>query len=316
MVVAILTNQWSLQIRRDQVASADLLSRQSQQIQKIIRDNQSEARRLSAAIDILNSDRDRLYARVSSVEQGLDSVTGSIKAQVAVPSPVPDQAPAHPDSTPSAAPPPPATPPVVEPVASTGSDQSLKMASGPAPADPAATRPTEPPAPAPAVGDTTASVQHDAELPAVPVQRTEFGIDLGGANSVDGLRALWRGRVQSNTSLAALRPLIAVRERPNGLGVQLRLVAGPLRDAAMAARLCASLNESERGCETAVFDGQRLAPGNNEPAAAVAAPVNPKGRKPGNVRSELRGEPPLARPEDGALVPKPRPARASMIGRQ
>ena len=30
-------------------------------------------------------------------------------------------------------------------------------------------------------------------LPKLPVQRTEFGVDVGGANSVGGLRALWRG---------------------------------------------------------------------------------------------------------------------------
>jgi hypothetical protein len=104
------------------------------------------------------------------------------------------------------------------------------------------------------------------------VQRTEFGVDLGAANSIDGLRALWRGLLKSNTALAALRPIIVVRERNNGLGMQLRLVAGPLGDAAAAARICAGLVESERSCETSVFDGQRLAVKSEDATPALRPP--------------------------------------------
>ena len=93
------------------------------------------------------------------------------------------------------------------------------------------------------------------------VQRTEFAVDVGAANSVAGLRALWRGllKSKSNAALAALRPIIVVKEGNNGLGMQLRLVAGPLSDAAAAAKICAGLIESKRACETTVFDGQQLA---------------------------------------------------------
>jgi hypothetical protein len=101
------------------------------------------------------------------------------------------------------------------------------------------------------------------------VQRTEFGIDLGGANSVGGLRALWRGllKSRSNAALTTLRPIIVIRESNTGLGMQLRLVAGPLDDAAAAAKICAGLIESERTCETTVYDGQRLAMKTEEPKA-------------------------------------------------
>ncbi len=85
-------------------------------------------------------------------------------------------------------------------------------------------------------------------------------MDVGGANSLGGLRALWRG-LKSNTALAALRPIIVV--------MQLRLVAGPLADAAAAAKICAALLESQRPCETTVFDGQRLAMKAEEPPASV-----------------------------------------------
>ena len=80
VIVALLASQSSIGLRRDQVAAADLV-RQSQQIQAVARESQSETRRLAAAIDTLNSDRDRLYSRVTVLEQGLDSVTGAIARQ-------------------------------------------------------------------------------------------------------------------------------------------------------------------------------------------------------------------------------------------
>ena len=62
------------------------------------------------------------------------------------------------------------------------------------------------------------------------LRRTEFGVDLGTANSVNGLRMLWLGllKSRSNAPLTALRPIIVIKESTNGLGMQLRLVAGPL----------------------------------------------------------------------------------------
>ena len=106
------------------------------------------------------------------------------------------------------------------------------------------------------------------------VQRTEFGVDVGGANSVGGLRALWRGllKTRANAPLAALRPIIVIKESSTGLGMQLRLVAGPLTDAAAAAKICAAMIANERPCETTVFDGQRLAMNaNDQPAPSAAA---------------------------------------------
>ncbi len=80
VIVAVMANQTQLGWKRDQMASADL-SRQTQQVQMVARENQNEARRLASAIDTLNNDRDRLYARVTGLEQGLDSVTGAIARQ-------------------------------------------------------------------------------------------------------------------------------------------------------------------------------------------------------------------------------------------
>jgi hypothetical protein len=72
--------------------------------------------------------------------------------------------------------------------------------------------------------------------------------------------------------LATLRPIIVVKEGTNGLGMQLRLVAGPLNDAGIAAKICAVLTENKRPCETAIFDGQRLSLGPDDAPPAAAKP--------------------------------------------
>jgi hypothetical protein len=321
VILALLANQFSIGWRRDQVAATDLV-RQSQQIQAAARESQNEARRLASAIDTLNGDRDRLYARVTVLEQGLDSVTGAIARQNSPPAsaqpvsissatPGPQPAPQSPAAVPAAstvattvaatAERPPADAPVPQqapaavPFAGQGSSNApaaipatplMASKSIMAPPDLAAGKLIEPEPVAPPEPEVVASAPSGDEAeadasPAAPlaVQRTEFGVDVGGANSLNGLRALWRGllRSRSNAALTTLRPIIVVREGNSGLGMQLRLVAGPLSDAAAAAKICAGLIESQRTCETAVFDGQRLAMKADEPAAspkpAAAKPV-------------------------------------------
>ena len=129
-----------------------------------------------------------------------------------------------------------------------------------------------------------------AEAPLPKVQRTEFGVDVGGANSVAGLRALWRGLVKSraNAPLATLQPIIVIREGTGSRGMQLRLVAGPLSDAAAAAKLCAVMTENDRHCETAVYDGQRLTmKGDEAPAPAAVKPPAPAQKKNAQKRATV-----------------------------
>jgi hypothetical protein len=145
------------------------------------------------------------------------------------------------------------------------------------------------------------------------VQRTEFGVDVGGANSVGGLRALWRGllKTRANAPLAALRPIIVVKESSTGFGMQLRLVAGPLTDAAAAAKICAGMTANDRPCETTVFDGQRLSlTGNDRDQPAPTAPATTStkpathGRHSSYRHSAAREEP---------APPKPAPSTLSLI---
>lgn len=318
VVVAVMASQSSLGARRDQIASADL-ARQAQQIQTVAQQNQAEARRLASAIDTLNGDRDRLYSRVTVLEQGLDSVTGSIARQNsaatspqagpsllnALEQPTFLNPPAAPATTVAALTDKPrdAAPRQREPTPATPLMPSRSMM---APPDPAAAKliaPDQPPeiitatrvpdveAAAPAPGPELSKAPSE-----IAVQRTEFGVDLGGANSIDGLRALWRALLKSDSAaIGSLRPIIVVKERSNGLGMQLRLVAGPLSDAAAAAKICAALMESARSCETSVFDGQRLAlTGTDPPPAARPA------RKRATAK-RVSGEAAPAKPKNSAL---------------
>ena len=395
IIVALLANQSSLRLRHDELAAADL-SRQAQQIQSVARESQSETRRLASAIDTLNGDRDRMYSRLSTLEQGLDSVTGAIARQSSA-TPPPPPAAATTSAAPTAAAPASAAPsapqpaaeaaapapeaaatepaPLIGPVATTTAvmtgkqtaeakrreQANAKMAAAtltpipapipapspavPAPSSPLATTATMPPLvasksmmgppdpaapkliepepaktaaatvspatpqaspapaaqPAPAIAATTpetATATRDTDKvaadkpvteksaaaetapeasPQLAVNRTEFGVDVGGANSVGGLRALWRGllKSRSNAALAALQPIIVIKESNSGLGMQLRLVAGPLTDAAAAAKICATMVENERPCATTVYDGQHLAMKVDDAPASTGA-ISPK----------------------------------------
>lgn len=307
VVIAVMANQAQLGWRRDQAASADL-TRQADRLQMLTKESQNEARRLAAAIETLNTDRDRLYSRVTVLEQGLDSVTGAIAKQAAVSPQLAKPQDAAPPAAPSVAPvastPAPGNEkPRIEAARDAQKDapkETLKEAASPpqqtaaaaslvhqppvtnstlptiplvpakslmAPPDPAASKllqpeaaekKAEPPAAAEIVAAAKPADASESDSPAIAVQQTRFAIDLGGANSVDGLRALWRGLAKSNPEIASLRPIIMIKEGTTGLGMQLRLGAGPLVNAAAAAKFCAGLAESGRPCETTVFDGQRL----------------------------------------------------------
>ena len=340
VIVAMLANQSGIGLRRDQVAAADLV-RQSQQIQSVAMESQNETRRLTSAIDTLNGDRDRLYSRVTVLEQGLDSVTGAIARQSSAAGP---QSPAAQAATaePQASVQNPAPAPTVGPVAATPAmpaDNKAPVAvaeAAPATTASVAQKDSNPPAAMPlmaskslmappdaaagkliepeprasavttsAIPDVVAAApspedaEHDtsaATSPKIAVQRTEFGVDLGTANSIPGLRTLWRRLLESNNTLTNLRPIIVVKEANNGHGMQLRLVAGPLSDAAAAARICAGLIGAQRNCETAVFEGQRLAMKADEPPAAAKPAPHKR-----NVAKHAADDESAKKPESSAM---------------
>ncbi|HEX9373466.1 MAG TPA: hypothetical protein VF897_20805, partial [Roseiflexaceae bacterium] len=249
-------------------------------------------RQLSETVSGLTADRDRLVARIASLERNLEDVTGSIKQQAA---PVSAQSSVH---APTAVPAP-ATVPAREPapaqasVSASGSTSAPRPATLPALAPPTAPSPrsqaqsekekvtppaaTPPPAappgaiaaspsaPAapPAAAPPSASPTRVANLPEAsdPEGKSrivDFGLDIGGATTFDGLRALWNS-VRNNTAdlFDDLHPMVAVRENKSR-GVDLRLVVGPIGSSEAATQMCATLLAARRFCQMTIFEGQPL----------------------------------------------------------
>jgi hypothetical protein len=187
-------------------------------------DQEAEQRRVSEAIRLLAADRDRLVARITSLERGLDDVTGSISSTAKAP---------------------PAPPP-------TASLPSIPATSAPAAPNPAVSIQGRVSAGHLATGNPSATES--------VATKTEFGVDLGGNTTIEGLRTLWITLKAGQPALfEGLRPVVALREGQKPGSLDLRLVAGPLANASAAARVCATLAAAGQACQPAVFDGQRLA---------------------------------------------------------
>jgi hypothetical protein len=257
---------------------------------------EGEARQLAEAVRMLTNDRERLSTRIAAIERNLDDLTGSIP-RTPPPAPRQDGAIAIPPAPPApavAAPSLPAIPssvPAMPPAAKPSDDVPLAPpgasnpasppAAMPAPLPPPATRSSPlpviqvpvvqvSPPPPPAAGrvatahaaaaSTADGSASTSAAPEAVATRTDFGVDLGGATSIEGLRQLWASlKANQSSLLEGLRPIMTVRENARPGALELRLVAGPLANAGLAARLCAALSTAGRSCEPAVFDGQRLA---------------------------------------------------------
>jgi hypothetical protein len=117
-----------------------------------------------------------------------------------------------------------------------------------------------PPKSAPDENITSSMPIPPQQPPGPNTAKTEFGLDLGSATTVEALRTAWATALRRHgTPLEGLRPLVQMRERPRRAGRELRLVAGPLPNAAAAARLCLSMTAAGAICAPAIFEGQRLA---------------------------------------------------------
>jgi hypothetical protein len=234
--IAALLSPEAESVRSAKIAAPQIASRQI---------DQEVERRLNEAVRALAADRDRLASRVAALERNLDDVTGSIGRSGAS---APAAQPSRPLPQIQAAPAP--APPLVPPPA----PQAAAPAAQPAPQAPPAIQA------APnrvAAGHLATGAPTAADSVAT---RTEFGIDVGGNGSVEGLRTLWMTLKTSQPALFdGLRPVVAIREGQKPGTIELRLIAGPIANAGMAARMCAALAAMNQTCQPAVFDGQRLA---------------------------------------------------------
>jgi hypothetical protein len=208
----------------------------------------ADVKRISEAVRLLAADRDRLQRRVSTLEHMVEDATGAISVGAGT-------------SRPN-------EPSVTSPTALAYASSSI---------DPTLASPMSPPslgsrAPLASIGelprlgaplaanrDRAAVADEGGPIGSIAT-KTEFGVDLGSAPSMAGLRGLWQSLKEAHEPLfEGLRPVMALREGMRPGTIELRLVAGPLANAAAAARLCAALSAAGLGCQATVFDGQRLA---------------------------------------------------------
>jgi len=222
-------------------------------------DRDAESRRLSEVLGALVADREQLVARIGAIERNLEDVTGSIQRQAAAAAAAPS-------------PPVPASPAAAPPAPSPSKEAALTPAE---PGNPARAAP--PPVALSNPGGADQALA-PAEPPVAPsaaesaTTRTEFGVDVGGAASFDGLRVLWASTKGSNAALLeGLHPVVATRENSRTKAVELRLIAGPLANLEAAARLCAMLTAARRYCQPVAFEGQRLAHADSVPERKPAA---------------------------------------------
>jgi TolA-binding protein len=219
---------------------------------------EQQTRDLTKSVRELTADRDLLKAKLASVEQNLDDITGAIKKRVAQ------------IETQHTAPKEAALPPVIS------APQTIAAIQSPS-ANPAIAAPDTPvttAVPPPAVIEPSAPLEGPIPLPptrtaaleesVAPIR--ELGIDVGGAANLDGLRAHWAAlKANIGPDIVGLSPSFAVRQKPAG-GADYRLVLGPLPNTATAFRLCTRLIAARINCRAGTFSVQRLTEASSPPA--------------------------------------------------
>jgi hypothetical protein len=236
----------------------------------------AETKRLTETVRKLTADRDRLSARVATLEQNLNDLTGSIaRAQPPAQNAAAAPAAASRPDTAEAFPPP--APPDVASTSSAGGDSRSIAPPANQPAAPAATAPTTarpsrmatiesyvtsstPPAAAgPSEARVAATTPTPDAAPPADTPANGFAIDLGTATNVNTLRAHWGSiKTAHPTILDGMRPLVSVRQSSRPGFTEFHLVAGPIADADAAAKICQLLANARVACRPSTFDGQRL----------------------------------------------------------
>ncbi len=187
--------------------------------------------RLAEEVRGLASDNKALRARIASVEHNMDGITGSISRQIEA-------------AEANAASPRPAGATVPAVPGRTGNVAARAVPESPGAAAPVASLPE------------LASVPQETTAPATgAASKTEYGVDIGSALSIEVLRARWLGIRSAHARLFdGLTPTAVLHEFPHSSRVELRLVVGPLASSEAAARLCAKLAPYRLFCKPTAFD--------------------------------------------------------------
>jgi hypothetical protein len=248
-------------------------------------------RQLSEAVSGLAADRDRLVARIATIERNLEDVAGSIKQQQQV-APPPASTPGPAAALPAVVPTPAATPPAPRAQA-----QPEVAAPPTVPTVPPGANAVAPGAIAPPPAARVAKLPEAPEGEPAKSRSADFAIDIGGATTFEGLRALWISVKGATVDLLGdLHPMVAVRESKSR-GVDLRLVVGPIASTEAATQMCATLLAARRYCQMTIFEGQPL-PETGPEAERRAAPTRTTspGQSTGQPKSVRPLTPPAPRP--------------------
>jgi hypothetical protein len=202
-----------------------------------------ETVRLSAQVRELTEDRDRLNARLASIEQQIDDVTGSVKrlADAPKPPPVVEKTEAAP-------------PPAIAPLATTAALPAPKPA---APTEAESTEKTAmaPEAPSPPV---MANVPlPPTRLAAIEPVMPQFAVALAASSSVALIHMQWAAvKANFGANLHGLSP--RVLSEHHGSAMHYQLLAGPLPSYTDAAKLCARINAAHGSCHPVKYGGDAL----------------------------------------------------------
>ena len=192
---------------------------------------ESETQILADRVRALSADRDRLAGRIGLLESSVDDMTGAIKRQAAATA-----------AALAARTPPPSVAPTAKPAATVAAPEVNPVTTSTVPLPP----------------ERASATQASAE-PATPAASSnEFGLDLGGASTLDGVQQRWTA-VKANFGplLSGLHPLAAPERRQGKIGY--RLVVGPLPNSPAATGLCAHFNAAHTPCRAVRFEGEQIA---------------------------------------------------------
>lgn len=255
----------------------------------------AETSALKVQLGALEADRDRLAARLASLERHLDDITGSVqRVTAAAPPPAPAPAVAAPAPPPLRAPAASSAPPPAPLAAARPEPIPVAAAPPPPPPVPITAAPTSPavaavPAPSiidplamPAADDAnaswpvppkppTAAIKHTGSIPPArvaalpskrvagqpPTVRHEYGIELATSSDIDELRTRWtQVKAEYGPLLAGLQPIAAQDGHAGGPGY--RLIAGPLMNFAAAKQMCIRFAAAGADCRPTRFDSSSI----------------------------------------------------------
>lgn len=226
-------------------------------IKRVEAQRAEENRRLETRLRELAADRDKLNARLATLEQNFSDLTGSIKRDMSAVAATALAAKQEPAAAPA--------PVLTAPPSTTAAASTVPAKPEPAPqvqaraadAPPRSDIAVEKPPQVVNVPLPPTRVATATQAPPEEPRKPELGVDLGGARSMEILQARWVA-VKANFGpvIEGLRPLAGYDDRP-GI-IPYRLIVGPLPNGAAAAQICSRLHASKVPCRPVDYAGEKL----------------------------------------------------------